>query len=53
MVCSECLGRGSFYRLIEGQGEVTVAIMEVALWAAKGQGEDGELFLASWRARWA
>ncbi|KAK1615059.1 hypothetical protein QYE76_020576 [Lolium multiflorum] len=27
--------------------------MAMALWAAKGQGEDGVLFLASLRARWA
>ena len=42
-----------FYRLDEERRGVTVSIMEVALWAAKGQGEEGVLLLASWRASWA
>ena len=44
-------GECSFYRFIEGQREVTVAVMGVAFCAAKGQGKDAALFLASWRAR--
>ena len=54
MVWRLSTGECSFYRFIEGQREVTVAIMGVALWAAKGQGEDGVLFRASWRSsRWS
>jgi hypothetical protein len=49
-VCSECLGRGSFYRLGEQLREVTGANGEVVLRAVRGMGEDGVLFRVSRRS---
>ena len=52
MVCRIGAGECSIY---SGRGVLrgfTVAFMATALWAAKGQGEDGVLFRASWRSSW-
>ena len=48
LVCRKSKGRVSFYIRSEERRGVTVSIMEVALWAAKGQGERGSMLLASW-----
>ena len=50
MVCSDCEGEAGFYSLIVGAGESRAAIMEMALRAGRGQGEDGSVLLASWRS---
>ena len=50
MVCRIGAGECSIYSGREVLRGFTVAFMATALWAAKGQGEDVELFSVSWRS---